>query len=64
MEDSRRDCCDVIGARHGDDIWIAVRLPGEYEGEDRQVIKQWTTVVLGEDELTWLKEAFAAQRHR
>lgn len=54
----------MIGARHGDDIWIAVRLPGEYEGEDRQVIKQWTTVVLGEDELTWLKEAFAAQRHR
>jgi hypothetical protein len=46
----------------GDDIWIAVRLPGEYEGEaeaaDGEVIKQWTTVVLGEDELTWLKEAF------
>jgi hypothetical protein len=35
--------------------------PGEYEGEaeadDGQVIKQWTTVVLGEDELTWLKKA-------
>ena len=37
------------------------RLPGEYEGDgvahDAQVIKQWTTMVLGEDELTWLKEA-------
>lgn len=44
----------------GDDVWIAVRLPGDYEGDgeadDEQVIKQWTTVVLGEDELTWLKE--------
>jgi hypothetical protein len=45
----------------GDDVWIAVRLPGEYEGDgeasDEQVIKQWTTVVLAEDELTWLREA-------
>lgn len=38
----------------GDDVWIAERLPGEYEGDrdadDDQVIKQWTTVVLGPDE--------------
>ncbi|WP_141722987.1 hypothetical protein [Micromonospora matsumotoense] len=45
----------------GNDVWIAVRLPGAYEGEgegdDDQAIKQWTTVVLGPDELTWLAEA-------
>lgn len=30
---------------------------GEAEADDGQVIRQWATVVLGEDELTWLKEA-------
>lgn len=30
---------------------------GEAGADDGQVIRQWTTVVLGEDELTWLKEA-------
>ncbi|NBE84688.1 hypothetical protein [Micromonospora rubida] len=27
------------------------------EADDGQVIRQWATVVLGGDELTWLKEA-------
>jgi hypothetical protein len=48
----------------GQDIWIAVKLPGEYEGdddlEDGTAIRRWTTVVLHPDELGWLREALAA----
>jgi hypothetical protein len=47
----------------GQDIWIAVKLPGEYEGddglEDGTAIRRWTTVVLHPDELGWLREALA-----
>lgn len=47
----------------GQDIWIAVRLPGEYEGDDDldegTAIRRWTTVVLHPDELGWLREALA-----
>lgn len=44
-----------------DDVWIAVRLPGEYEGDDdldddEAVISRWTTVVTHSDELGWLRE--------
>ncbi len=48
----------------GQDIWIAVKRPGEYEGdddlEDGIAIRRWTTVVLHPDELGWLREALAA----
>lgn len=48
----------------GQDIWIAVKLPGEYDGdddlEDGTAIRRWTTVVLHPDELGWLREALAA----
>ena len=47
----------------GEDIWIAVKLPGEFEGdddlEDGTAIRRWTTVVLHPDELGWLREALA-----
>ena len=47
----------------GDDIWIAVKLPGEFEGDDDlddgTAIRRWTTVVLHPDELGWLREALA-----
>ena len=47
----------------GEDIWIAVKLPGEFEGdddlEDGPAIRRWTTVVLHPDELGWLREALA-----
>lgn len=29
----------------------------DLQADDGQPIKQWTTVVVGEDELTWLKKA-------
>jgi hypothetical protein len=35
----------------------AMSTEGEAEADDGQVIRQWAPVVLGEDELTWLKEA-------
>ena len=39
----------------GQDIWITVKLPGEYQGdddlEDGTAIRRWTTVVLHPDEL-------------
>lgn len=42
-------------------MWIAVRLPGTYEGEDDldddTAISRWTTVVDHPDELGWLREA-------
>jgi hypothetical protein len=46
----------------GEDIWIAVKLPGEYQGDDLDdgiAIRRWTTVVLHPDELGWLREALA-----
>ena len=47
----------------GQDIWITVKLPGEYEGdddlEDGTVIRRWTTVVLHPDELGWLRAVLA-----
>jgi hypothetical protein len=47
----------------GQDIWIAVKLPGEYQGdddlEDGIAIRRWTTAVLHPDELGWLREALA-----
>jgi hypothetical protein len=47
----------------GEDIWIAVKLPGEYEGDDDlengAAARRWTTVVLHPDELGWLREALA-----
>jgi hypothetical protein len=53
-----------MAAMLGQDIWIAVKLPGEYEGdddlEDGTAIRRWTTVVLHPDELGWLREALAA----
>jgi hypothetical protein len=46
----------------GDDIWIAVTLPGSHYGAegapaDDQAITQWTTVTARPDDLTWLREA-------
>jgi hypothetical protein len=47
----------------GEDIWIAVKLPGEYHGDDDLAdgiaIRRWTTVVLHPDELGGLREALA-----
>jgi hypothetical protein len=47
----------------GDDIWIAVKLPGGYDGgddlDDHAAIRRWTTVALYPDELGWLREALA-----
>jgi hypothetical protein len=47
----------------GDDIWITVKLPGEYDGDDDldddMAIRRWTTVALYPDELGWLREALA-----
>jgi hypothetical protein len=47
----------------GDDIWIAVKLPGEHDGDDDldddAAIGRWTTVTLYPDELGWLREALA-----
>lgn len=47
----------------GDDVWIAVTLPGEYDGDDDlnddAAIRRWITVALYLDELGWLREALA-----
>ena len=44
-----------------EDVWIAVRLPGGYEGaddlDDGVASARWTTVVTHPDELGWLREA-------
>ncbi|MEV4416182.1 hypothetical protein [Catellatospora sp. NPDC049609] len=44
-----------------DDVWIAVRLPAEHgsaaRAEDGKVVRQWATVVVDKQELTWLAEA-------
>ena len=46
-----------------DDIWIAVKLPGEYDGDDDlddgAASHRWSTVALYPDELGWLREALA-----
>ena len=46
-----------------DDIWIAVKLPGGYDGDDDlddgAASRRWTTVALYPDELGWLREALA-----
>jgi len=54
----------AAAAALGEDLWIAVRLPGDYEGandapEADTAITRWTTVVLHPDELGWLREALA-----
>ncbi|WP_141722986.1 hypothetical protein [Micromonospora matsumotoense] len=57
-----RSCLTNIAVAFSGSTWTtpgrAGCLPGEYEDEceadDDQVIKQWTTVVLGPDELTWI----------
>ena len=42
-------------------MWIAVRLPGGYEGADEfdggTAVQRWITVVAHPDELGWLREA-------
>jgi len=48
----------------GLDLWVAVRLPGAYEGADDApkpdaAITRWTTSVLHPDELGWLRETLA-----
>lgn len=53
----------AAGQLLGDDVWIAVKLPGEYDGDDDldddAAIRRWTTVALYPDELGWLREALA-----
>jgi hypothetical protein len=52
----------------GEDIWIAVKLPGEFKDDDDlqdgTAIRRWTTVVLYPDELGWLREALAPPDRR
>jgi hypothetical protein len=53
----------AAGQLLGADIWIAVKLPGAYDGDDDldddAAICRWTTVALYPDELGWLREALA-----
>ena len=61
----------TAAAAVGEDIWITVRLPGRYEGDDDldddadddldddAAITHWTTVVAHPDELGWLRQALA-----
>jgi hypothetical protein len=55
----------AAGELLGDDIWVTVTLPGDFEGatgdptEQVDVIAQWTTVVLSAEELVWIREAIA-----
>ena len=56
----------TAAAAVGEDIWITVRLPGRYEGDDLDddldddaAITHWTTVVAHPDELGWLRQALA-----
>ena len=46
-----------------EDVWIAVRLPDDYEGaddlDDSAATSRWATVVAHPDELGWLREALA-----
>lgn len=56
-----RDAARVLGAR----AWITVTTPGGFEGAEgdpepgQDAISQWTSVVTGQEELTWLTEALA-----
>ncbi|WP_432898382.1 hypothetical protein ACQP1S_21440 [Micromonospora matsumotoense] len=47
----------------GEDIWVAVMLSGELDGDDDLddgvAIRRWTTVVPYPDELGWPREALA-----
>jgi hypothetical protein len=49
----------------GTGAWITVTTPGGFEGAEgdpepgEDAISQWTSVVTGPEELTWLREAFA-----
>ncbi|MEU0565005.1 hypothetical protein ABZ297_06365 [Nonomuraea sp. NPDC005983] len=47
----------------GEEVWIAVKLPGAYEGDDdlpeKAAACRWSTVALYPDELGWLREALA-----
>ena len=53
----------------GDDVWITVKLPCAYDGDDdlddlddlddNAAIRRWTTVAIHPDELGWLREALA-----
>ncbi|MGH3450642.1 MAG: hypothetical protein ACRDQW_07900 [Haloechinothrix sp.] len=47
----------------GEDVWIAITLPGEYDGatgdpeEGVDAIAQWTSAVVDAGELVWVREA-------
>ena len=44
----------------GDDVWIAVKLPGAYDDlDDDAAVCRWITVAIHPDELGWLREALA-----
>jgi hypothetical protein len=47
----------------GEDIWINVALPGEYQGADDlpddAAVHRWTTVVRHDEGLTWLRDMLA-----
>jgi hypothetical protein len=51
----------LAAAALGEDVWIAVRLPGGYEGaddlDDGAASARWMTVVTRPDDLGWLREA-------
>jgi hypothetical protein len=56
-----REAARVLGTR----AWITVTRPGGFEGAEgdpesgEDAISQWTSVVTGPEELTWLTEALA-----
>ncbi len=54
----------AAAAALGEDLWVTVRLPGGYEGDNElpdagAAVSRWTSVVLHPDELGWLREALA-----
>ncbi|MDY7089587.1 MAG: hypothetical protein SYR96_31345 [Actinomycetota bacterium] len=57
-------CIRAAAELLGEDVWIAVRLPGAYEGaddlDDGTASQRWTTVVTHPDELGWLRAALQA----
>ncbi len=56
-----RDAAGLLG----DDVWICVTIPGDFEGSEDDptpgddVIRQWTSVVTGAGELSWVKQMLA-----
>jgi hypothetical protein len=56
-----REAARVLGTR----AWVTVTTPGGFEGAEgdpapgEDAISQWTSVVTGPEELTWLTEALA-----